>query len=404
MTSTFRNNSKIGQIFSENIDDLIFILNDKYQCEYNNFQQSNYKRKINDYVHPQDFKRVSKLLKDIFKTGYGSEDAQIKYDGKPFRWFEIKGKSFIDSEDNSKKAFLICRDITKFKKFEFDLKESQTRFGELTDSLPEIQFWRLLQSRKGINVVQQTTEMLELVVDNIPQLIYWKDTNLVYMGCNKNFALLNNIEEPTIIIGRKDEDLIWYKENLQSLKNKEHEVIRNDKPEYNVIESLNFVKGKQSWYEINRIPLHDSKGNVVGILVTYEDITIRKIGEQKLKESEEKYRGILENIKETYFEVDLKGNFTFFNDAFIDLIGYSKSELLGTNYRNFVDEENKNKILRVYNEVYQTSQPKSNFQYQFRKKNGDLVICESSVYLIYDSEGNKIGFSGLARDITEKFI
>ncbi|MCK4780949.1 MAG: PAS domain S-box protein, partial [Candidatus Lokiarchaeota archaeon] len=181
-------------------------------------------------------------------------------------------------------------------------------------------------------------------------------------------------------------------------------VIRNDKPEYNVIESLNFVKGKQSWYEINRIPLHDSKGNVVGILVTYEDITIRKIGEQKLKESEEKYRGILENIKETYFEVDLKGNFTFFNDAFIDLIGYSKSELLGTNYRNFVDEENKNKIFRVYNEVYQTSQPKSNFQYQFRKKNGDLVICESSVYLIYDSEGNKIGFSGLARDITEKFI
>jgi len=404
MTSTFRNHSKIGQIFSENIDDLIFILNDKYQCEYNNFQQSNYKKKINDYVHPQDFKRVSKLLKDIFKIGYGSEDAQIKYDGKPFRWFEIKGKSFIDSEDNSKKAFLICRDITKFKKFEFDLKESQIRFGEITDSLPEIQFWRLLQSRKGINVVQQTTEMLELVFDNIPQLIYWKDTNLVYMGCNKNFALLNNIEEPTIIIGRKDEDLIWYKENLQSLKNKEHEVIRNDKPEYNVIESLNFVKGKQSWYEINRIPLHDSKGNVVGILVTYEDITIRKIGEQKLKESEEKYRGILENIKETYFEVDLKGNFTFFNDAFIDLIGYSKSELLGTNYRNFVDEENKNKIFRVYNEVYQTSQPKSNFQYQFRKKNRDLVICESSVYLIYDSEGNKIGFSGLARDITEKFI
>ena len=404
MTSTFKNHNKIGQIFFENIDDLIFILNDKYQCEYNNFQQSTYKKKINDYVHPQDFKRVSKLLKDIFKIGYGSEDAQIKYDGKPFRWFEIKGKSFIDSEDNCKKAFLICRDITKFKKFEIDLKESQTRFGEITDSLPEIQFWRLLQSRKGINVVQQTTEMLELVFDNIPQLIYWKDTNLVYMGCNKNFALLNNIEEPTSIIGRKDEDLIWYKENLQSLKNNETEVIRNDKPEYNVIELLNFVKFKQSWYEINRIPLHDSEGNVVGILVTYEDITIRKIGEQKLKESEEKYRGILENIKETYFEVDLKGNFTFFNDAFIDLIGYSKSELLGTNYRNFVDEENKNKIFGVYNEVYQTLQPKSDFQFQFRKKNGDLVTCESSVYLIYDSESNKIGFSGLARDITEKFI
>ncbi|NVM34662.1 MAG: PAS domain S-box protein [Candidatus Lokiarchaeota archaeon] len=404
MTSTFRNHSKLGQIFSENIDDLIFVLNEKYQCEYNNFQKFTIKKKLNDYVHPQDFNRVSKLLKEIFKIGYGSEEAQIKYNGKPFRWFEIKGKSFIDNEDNRKKAFLICRDINKFKKFEFDLKKSQASFDEITDSLPEIQFWRLLQSRKGINVVQKTTEMLELVFDNIPQLIYWKDTNLIYMGCNKNFTLLNKIKEPTSIIGRKDEDLIWIKDNLNSFIDKEHEIIRNDKPEYNAIESLNIIEGKQSWFEINRIPLHDSKGNVVGILVTYEDITIRKIGEQKLKESEEKYRGILENIRETYFEVDLKGNFTFFNDSFLDLIGFSKSELLSINYRNFVDEENKNKIFRVYSEVYQTSQPKSNFQYQFRKKNGELVTCESSVYLRYDSEGNKIGFSGLARDITEKYI
>jgi len=404
MTSTFRNPSKIGQVFSENIDDLIFILDDKHQLEYINFQQFTVKKNINDYVHPQDFQRVSKLLKDIFKTGYGSEEAQIKYSGKPFRWFEIKGRSFIDNEDNSKKAFLICRDITKFKKFELDLRKSQASFGEITDSLPEIQFWKLLQSRKGINVVQQTTEMLELVFDNIPQLIYWKDTNLVYMGCNKNFALLNKIEEPTSIIGRKDEDLIWLKDTGQSFKDKELEVIRNNKPVYNAIESLNMRDGKQSWFEINRIPLHDSKSNVVGILVTYEDITIRKIGEQKLKESEEKYRGILENIKETYFEVDLKGNFTFFNDAFANLIGYPKNELLGINYRNFVDEENKDKIFRVYNEVYQTSNPKANLQFQFRKKNDEIVICESSVYLRYDSEGNKIGFSGLAREITEKYI
>ena len=404
MTSTFRNISKIGKIFSENIDDLIFILNEKYQCEYINFQKLTSKKKFNDYVHPQDFKRVSKLLKDIFKTGYGSEEVQIRYDGKPFRWFEIKGKSFKDSEDNIRKVFLICRDITKFKKFEFELTKSQASFDEITDALPEIQFWKLLQSRKGINVVQQTTEMLELVFDNIPQLIYWKDTNLVYMGCNKNFALLNKIKEPTSIIGRKDEDLIWLKGNLPSFIDKEYEVIRNDKPEYNTIESLIIVEGKQSWFEINRIPLHDSKGNVVGILATYEDITIRKIGEQKLKESEEKYRGILENIRETYFEVDLEGNFTFFNDSFLDLIGFSKNELLGINYRNYVDEENKNKIFRVYNEVYQTSQPKTNFQYQFRKKNGELVTCESSVYLRYDSEGNKIGFSGLAKNITEKYI
>ncbi|MFX1302041.1 MAG: PAS domain S-box protein [Promethearchaeota archaeon] len=403
MTSTFKSHSKIGQIFSENIDDLIFILNDKNRCEYTNFQAFTEKKKIDDFIRLEDLKRVITLIKDIFKFGHGMGEAQIKYDNNPFRWFEIKGKSFIDYEDNAKKVFLICRDITKFKKFEFDLNKSHARFDELADSLPEIQFWKLLQTREGKTFVQKTREMLELILDNIPQLIYWKDRNLVYMGCNKNFALLNRIKEPTNIIGRTDKDLIWLKDPGKIIQDREAEIMKNDTPEYNVIESLITSKGEQTCFEINRIPLHDSRGKVMGILVTYEDITMRKIAEQKLKESEEKYRGILENIKESYFEVDLNGNFTFFNDALCELQGTPRNELLGMNFQTFVDEENKNKIFEVYRIVYETEQPESDFQYQFRNKSGDLVTCESSVYLRYDLDGKKIGFSGLARNITEKF-
>jgi PAS domain S-box-containing protein len=403
MISTFENYSKIGQIFSENIDDLIFILNIKNQCEYTNFQDFTLKKNIQEFIHPDDFKRVNKFIKDIFRLGYGIAESQIKYNSKKFRWFEIKGKSFIDTDDKKQKAILICRDISKFKKFEFEIKESKSRFDDLANTIPEIQFWRLLQTREGKNVVQKTREMLELVFDNIPQLIYWKDTNLVYMGCNKNFALLNKIKEPTSIIGRTDKDIIWLKDDVRVIQEKESDVINSNKPHYNTIELLTISESKQTWFEINRIPLHDPKGNVVGILVTYEDITTRKRAEQKLKESEEKYRGILENIKETYFEVDLKGNFTFFNESFCTLMGYSKNELLGAKYENFVDEENKNKIFKVYNEVYKTSKPISGFQFQFLNKNGELITCESSVYLRYDSDKNKIGFSGIARNITEKY-
>ena len=124
---------------------------------------------------------------------------------------KLREKVLLKAQIRKKKILLICRDITKFKKLEFEIKESQARFGELADYVPEIQFWKLLQTREGKSVVQKTREMLELVLDNIPQLIYWKDTNLTYMGCNKNFALLNNIQEPTSIIGRKDEDLTWLK-------------------------------------------------------------------------------------------------------------------------------------------------------------------------------------------------
>ena len=403
MTSIYESYDKLGHLFSENIDDPILILNEKLQCEYSNSQYFPVERKLNESIHQEDLKRINRLLKNILKLGYGTEEAQIKYNGNQSKWFEIKGKSFVESTDKKKKILLICRDITKFKKLEFEIKESQARFGELADYVPEIQFWKLLQTREGKSVVQKTREMLELVLDNIPQLIYWKDTNLTYMGYNKNFALLNNIQEPTSIIGRKDEDLTWLKTNVNFIREKEKEVMKNDNAEYNVIESLTTINSKETWFEISRIPLHDSKGKVVGILVTYEDITMRKIAEQKLKESEEKYRGILENIKESYFEVDLYGNFTFFNDALCELQGSSREELLRTNYTEFVDEKNKNKIIEVYSNVFETGNPRSNFQYQFKRKNGEIITCESSVYLRYDSDGHRIGFSGLARNITEKF-
>ena len=403
MASTIKDVNKINQIISENIDDPIFILNEKLICEYVNFGDFGEVRNFIDFIHPNDSKRVIKFLKNIFKVRHGIGESRIKAGDGHFKWFEIKGKRIIDS-NNKKQLFLICKDITKFKKIEEEYKENQERFGELTDSLPEIRYWKLLQSKEGVTIVQKTREMLDLVIDNIPQLIYWKDTNLVYLGCNRNFALINGIKEPSNIIGRRDNDLIWLKVELDQIQESERKVMNDNKPEYNVIESLTTSDGNQAWFEINRIPLQDSKGKVVGILVTYEDITNRRLAEQKLKESEEKYRGILANIKETYFEVDLKGSITFFNDSFVDLIGYSKNELLDVNYQNFVDEENKNKIFAIFNEVYQTTQPKSDFQFQIRKKNGALVTCESSVYLRYDSEGNKIGFNGIVRNITEKYF
>ena len=65
----------------------------------------------------------------------------------------------------------------------------------------------------------------------------------------------------------------------------------------------------------------------------------RKRIEEELHQSEEKYRTILENIKEGYFEVDLAGNFTFFNDSLCQILGYSKEELMGMNYRQYTDKE-----------------------------------------------------------------
>ncbi|MFX0022370.1 MAG: PAS domain-containing protein, partial [Candidatus Hermodarchaeota archaeon] len=111
---------------------------------------------------------------------------------------------------------------------------------------------------------------------------------------------------------------------------------------------------------------------------------------------------IIENIYEGYFEVDLKGTFTFFNESLRKLTGYSREELLGLSYKHIADEQNVKKIFEGFNSVYRTGIPLKDLEYQFKNKTGDKVIGETSIYLKYDSKGDKIGFYGLFRDITKK--
>ncbi len=398
MVIIYESHEKMGQILTENIDDPIFILNEKYQCEYSNLRYFPIKQKITDFIHPEDLKRVSRLLKSILKLGYGTEEAQIKFEGDQFRWFEIKGRIFIESEDNRKKFFLICRDITKFKKLEFEIKDSQARFGELADYVPEIQFWKLLQTREGKSVVEKTREMLELVLDNIPQLIYWKDTNLVYMGCNKNFALLNQIVEPTSIIGRTDEDLIWIKSNVKHIQAREIKTMKEDHAEYNAIEALTTIDGKQTWFEISRIPLHDSKGKVVGILVTYDDITVRKIAEQKLKESEEKYRTIFNSSPDYIYITDVKGDILDINPALLERIEMTLEEARSKNFSEFY-AGNKLDELRSVGESIIAGNEIKGVEIKAKTKLGEIFQYEVNAVPLKE-DGRVIKILNLARDIT----
>jgi PAS domain S-box-containing protein/putative nucleotidyltransferase with HDIG domain len=126
----------------------------------------------------------------------------------------------------------------------------------------------------------------------------------------------------------------------------------------------------------------------------------RKV-EQALKESEENGWTILENIQEGYYEVDLAGNYTFFNSFMSKIFGYTKEEMMGMNYRLYMDKETSKKIFRYFNEVYRTG-ISSKVDYEQIKKDGSIIYMETSVVLMRDSFGQPTGFRGIVRDITER--
>jgi PAS domain S-box-containing protein len=123
---------------------------------------------------------------------------------------------------------------------------------------------------------------------------------------------------------------------------------------------------------------------------------------EELREDEEKYRDILENIEDGYFEVDRAGDFTFFNPSICRILGYPSEEMLGMNFRAYMDAENAKKVFQAFNEVYVTRIPTKGFEWEVIRKDGARMYIEVSISLIVKPGEKPTRFRGIARDITER--
>ncbi len=123
---------------------------------------------------------------------------------------------------------------------------------------------------------------------------------------------------------------------------------------------------------------------------------------QKMLASMEKYTSILDSIEEGYYEVDLAGNFMFFNHSLQKILGYSESELMGLNNRTYMTEATAREVYKTFNEVYRTGKTSKAFDWELICRDGASRIVETSVSLIRGADNAPRGFFGVARDVTER--
>lgn len=124
--------------------------------------------------------------------------------------------------------------------------------------------------------------------------------------------------------------------------------------------------------------------------------------EEQLRNSEERYRSILEVIDEGYFENDLEGNLSFVNDAMCRNLGYTREELIGMNYKQYHDKDMIETVNDIFAEVYRTGLPSKRYEATFVTKDGTKHFSEASGSLMLDAKGKPIGFRGVTRNIDER--
>lgn len=151
-------------------------------------------------------------------------------------------------------------------------------------------FERMTELEQQAETLKKSAELLQLVLDNIPQAIFWKDRNSTYLGCNKNWAQAVGIQNLAEVVGKTDFELLWTPEESALYYEQDQAVMDTDTPVMHLIEHRLQADGKQVWIDVNKIPIHDTEGRVIGVLGTIEDISDRKQAEIALQHSEAQLR------------------------------------------------------------------------------------------------------------------
>jgi len=326
-----------------------------------NYQQYEYKETI---------KNVFQKYNEVFETGkpVSSFDRQIIRKDGTKRYVET---SILLREDSSGTPIGfrgIARDITERKRMEEALHQSEQKYRTILEEMDEAYF----------------------EVDLAGNYTYVNDAISRLLGYPKEELLGTTFRKQ---VNEEDTALLY---------DAFGKIFTTDKPVRDIAYKAIRKGGEIKYAEITGFPIQNHKGEVIGFRGIGRDVTERKRMEEALRQSEQRYRTILEEMDEAYFEVDLSGNYTYVNDAISRLLGYPKEELLGTTFRKQVNEEDTARIYDAFGKIFTNGKPVRDIAYKAIRKGGEIKYAEITGFSIQNQKGEVVGFRGIGRDVTER--
>ncbi len=257
--------------------------------------------------------------------------------------------------------------------------------------------------------LHRSSQMLQLVLDHIPQRVFWKDRDFRYLGCNRPFAQDAALADPAEIVGRDDFELSW-RETAPLYRADDRRVMENDAARVNFEEPQSRPDGSKLWLRTSKVPLHDREGGVIGVLGTYEDITERKRAEEAIHASEERNRELLEylstvmqSVADAIFTVRMpEREIEFVNSSVERIFGYSEQELRGRSTRClYADADGFEAFAGKVREAVEEGRSYVRTDEELVRKDGSRLWTEVHTALLY-AEGELVRTISAVRDVTER--
>jgi len=261
-----------------------------------------------------------------------------------------------------------------------------------------------ITERKQAEDAQQKSEQTLLtVLDHFPGVVFWKDKDLNFLGCNQVFASRAGLKKPSEIIGKSDFDMPWGETEALKFRSDDFDIIEKGKPVH-ILERKIEPDNSLIWFDTNKIPIRDPEGQVIGMIGVSTDITERKQAEEQLRESEEKFRNLADYTDDWEFWIDQHGNILYSSPSCERITGYNPMEFIeNPKLLNDIVHPDDQIIFHYHKQMEDEAiEMTREVQYRIVRQDGSIRWIGHVCRPIFNKTGSWIGVRGSNRDITNR--
>jgi PAS domain S-box-containing protein len=196
--------------------------------------------------------------------------------------------------------------------------------------------------------------LLQTIIDTTPARIFWKDRNSRYLGCNPAYARDAGEARPEDLVGKDDSQFSPWKEQADLYRAEDRRLIESGIPMLSYENRILIAEGRSIWARGSKVPLRDERGEIIGVLGTYEDISENKSAEETIRAEKEISEAILDSLPGMFFLFDQAGRFLRWNRVLETVTEYSATEIAGMNPLDFFRGEDLPLIEKSIRSVFET--------------------------------------------------